>query len=121
MPGDEHRAREEGCNARAHLHKNVRWPSYGGWKDFAVEVGLDELFFDEEHGLMRPHPGCAVLREHHESAIALALAAYRVRYPHAVAGFDGSDEDGALARLEWLWWWVRWALDNCERPAIYNS
>jgi hypothetical protein len=31
---------------------------------------------------------------------------------------DGQDFHGA--RLVWLEWWVRWALDNCKVPVIYN-
>jgi hypothetical protein len=41
-------------------------------------------------------------------------------------GFEGWGYEGParydymLARLIWLDWWMRWALENCETPAIEN-
>lgn len=119
-------------------HRNYRWPSYSVWAEFARSAGLHDLFFNEEDGLIRPHPAVVVLREHHAATIAGALTAFRLRFPEAVARFDIDDPtlsfaenlqrpeqhpkcDYTLARLEWLDWWVRWALNNCECPAIQNT
>lgn len=109
---------------------NHRHPSYIGWGDFARETGLYDLFFDTETGIMRDHPGVQVLRPRHHERIAAALATWRARYPAAQPGFGGwtdeetpawvTDEGASLARLIWLEWWVRWALENCRVPAIYN-
>ena len=118
--------------------KNERWPSYSVWTDFTKEVGLHELFYNDDGGLVRPHPGVIVLRPEHGATIRGALEAYRLKHPGAVARFDvfppGTSAveeftapaqhpscDYALARLEWLSWWVDWALANCSRPAIENS
>ena len=119
--------------------KNYRWPSYGGWDAFTREIGLYSLFYEDSGdggGLMRPHPGVIILRPEHGAFIRGALEAYRLKHPSARAGFsvfppgtpievemqggDRSNEDGCLARLEWLSWWVDWALANCSRPAMEN-
>jgi len=78
-----------------------------------------------------------VLREQDHGAVRLALETYRSAHPDAKPGWcccddcstrpmDKSDNlphedlDATLARLTWLEFWIRWALDNCEHPAIYN-
>lgn len=115
---------------------NYRAPSYSAWHDFCKEVGLYELFFDktERTGLMAEHPGTFVIAEEHYETVKAA----RERREALGLGepgwdFDGSwgadpanddgvrGRDGNLARLLWLEWWFRWALDNCERPAIQNG
>jgi hypothetical protein len=122
--------------------KNYRWPSYGVWTEFTKTVGLHDMFYDEEDGLLRPHPGCAVLRRSHCERIELALKHFREAHADAVARFEGREgedpvsemlridagkdldcgpHDATLARLEWLAWWCRWAVENCERPAVKNS
>lgn len=122
---------------------NNRHPGYGAWADFTESVGLHDLFFNKGTGLMREHPGCFVLTQEHADRISEALADYNKQYPSAKPGFaepfmpmragpvsSDSRRMGApdrvvanyhMARLIWLDWWVRWALKNCKRPAIYNS
>lgn len=80
-------------------------------------------------GLLAHHPGCAALTAAHAATINDALARYKQRHPNAVARFVGETGDSAdasladrtLARLEWLAFWVDWAVKNCERPAMQNS
>ncbi len=123
---------------------NNRHPSYSGWADFVRRAGLSDLFSNKETGIMREHPGCFLLTENHYQQIKSALEAWNVKHHDTVAGFSssglkpffvtpttsfvmmsdgGEDEerDHTKARLMWLEWWVRWALDNCSIPAIYNS
>lgn len=120
--------------------KNYRWPSYSVWTESMKATGLYPLFYEDSGdggGLLRPHPGVVILRPEHGATIRGALEAYRLKYPDARAGFsvfppgtsievemaggDRSNEDGVLARLEWLSWWVDWAIANCRRPAMQNS
>ncbi len=105
--------------------QNIRWPSYAAWADFARFVGLYELLLDrksDEPALMAEHPGCAVLRKRHVERIELALKHLKDAFPDAVASFQSERErDYQLARLEWLAWWSRWAIEHCKLPAIYNS
>lgn len=111
-----------------------RWPSYSAWADFCDAVGLRDLFYNRESGLLRSHPGIVRLNAGHRATIDAALTRYRERHPDAVAQFTGASlfppfeapspgdmANAHLARLEWLAFWVGWALDNCERPALYNS
>lgn len=125
-------------------HRNSRSPSYTGWSNFLQAAGLSELFMNNDNGLMCEHPGCCKLFESHYTRIHGALEAWRQRHSDAVPRFssvewggfimrrdghgavavepsdEATEEDSILARLIWLDWWVRWALDNCTLPAIYN-
>ena len=111
------------------LRSSKRTPKYGSWYDFTEETGLDGLFYDEDEGLLAHHPGCAALTTEDVSAINDALTKHKAAHPSAVARFvgesgdssDASTADKTLARLEWLAFWVDWAVKNCERPAMQNS
>ena len=111
---------------------SIRWPSYSGWAGFARAVGLYDILIqkDTPGSLMRSHPGVAPIFPMHRERTRATLAAYRVLHPGIVAGFsdDPFEDDtvairaaATLARLEWLDWWIGWALDNCENPAMANS
>lgn len=116
---------------------NARHPGYSAWAEFTRAVGLHDFFFDESVGVMRSHPGAAMLTQTHHARVLGALLRYRERRPDARPGwrepmdgaspFDGPWKpeteglDPDLARLVWLEWWVRWALDNCTVPVIANT
>lgn len=111
-------------------NSNNRHPGYSSWSDFCDVTGLTPLFFDRETGLMREHPGMQPLHADHALVVDQALKRYRETHPHAVPGFEDIDlntreytnhgYDPMLARLVWLDWWIKWALKNCENPAIRN-
>lgn len=107
---------------------NQRWPSYTSWHNFARFVGLHDLFYDEDEGLIRRHPDTFPLTPSHKEIIDKAYEAFKVKYPDAVASFaeDGNydefpEENTWLVRLEWLKYWVDWSLENCQNPVFYNS
>lgn len=116
-------------------HTNSRWPSYTSWADSLRFAGLYDLFFNEENGLMREHPGVFPLSVDHEKQIFVAIGKLKQKYPNAKAGYSpnineskGVFEDpdwpvfnNYLVRLEWLLYWVSWALENCKNPVIYNQ
>ncbi len=106
-------------------------PGYAQWTGFCREAGIHDLFFGEESGLMRNHPGIQRLHIWHLTAVQNALRRWREQHPEAVPGFDYSPhwnhpDDGVrgrdpiLARLIWLEFWIDWALRTCEKPALYN-
>jgi hypothetical protein len=119
---------------------NHRAPGYGIWAQFTKDAGIHDLFFNEETGLMRSHPGCVKLEQSHLAAVETARRVWEERASQAgkvlPPGFTGwetrNDDTGewdipdegkydhTLARLIWLEWWMRWALENCETPAIEN-
>ncbi len=90
-------------------HNNGRHPGYSQWYNFTVEAGIHDLIGQSGTPLMPDHPGIATLTEDHYNVIKTA------QERHA-----GGDE-GITTRLNWLAWWMRWALDNCEWPAVFNS
>jgi hypothetical protein len=101
---------------------NSRLPSYVGFHDLCDRHGLAPMFFGED-GLMRQHPGIAPLCGHHLAQIERSIARLRSAHPHAVPRLADKDESTAnadLFKLEWYSFWIRWALENCENPAIQN-
>lgn len=99
---------------------NSRHPGYSQWSEFTVLVGLEDLFFNQESGLMRQHPGNSLITEFDYEKVKLALDQWRRRYQNAIPQFSVTTEDAALARLIWLEWWMRWTLDNCSIPTLHN-
>lgn len=111
---------------------NGRHPSYTGWHDFCRITGLIDLFYDEEKGLIRKHPGCFRVEVKHLNEVRDALQNFLNKNPDAVPAFGAdplcknndpvpANADGNLARLIWLEFWMSWALDYCKVPAISNS
>jgi hypothetical protein len=103
-------------------------------------VGLYELFLDRESGiaLIQNHPGAALLTEEVRQQINTALEKRRQEAEKAGKVTSYCDEnperkweitcpdpcpkhDWQLCRLEWLAYWVNWAVDNCKCPVIVNS
>lgn len=130
--------------------RNERWPSYSGWADFARTTGLYEWCFNyargsdspriegQPEGKMSRHPGCMPLTQADLLLVQNRLVEFRAKNPDRIPGgcpcpkcegFLGTREGPPhdprmsvnLDRLIWLEWWIRWALANCERPAISNG
>jgi hypothetical protein len=117
-------------------NSNGRSPSYTGWAEFCREAGIYDLFLEKYEGLMTPHPGCKLLQKEHLLIVQAALEK-RKRTASLPPGFcgwpnlnkdtgkmehpDDGKYDAILARLIWLEFWMKWALENCETPAIENS
>lgn len=105
---------------------NCRSPSYGAWAEFSRKMGLYDFFYDDTEGLLRQHPGCQMITQEHLDQVQAALIRYQGSTDKK-PGFYGWDDldtgeyDGHLARIIWLEWWMRWALANCETPAIENT
>ncbi len=106
---------------------NDRRPSYTVWSDFCKSVGLYDLFYDARGNLHAGHPGCVGIDADFAEEVASALRRYQAKAT-LPPGFESDRSyngppifDYHLARLIWLDWWVRWALENCETPAIENT
>lgn len=114
---------------------NGRSPGYADWSRFAREVDLSDWFFHIDDGKLRRHPGCFKLTQVDNAVIHQKLVAYRSKNPDKIAGWCECIEcshnpdavtphnpnlDGNLVRLEWLAWWVEWAVSKGTHPAIWN-
>jgi hypothetical protein len=115
-------------------HSNCRWPSYTSWHQAMRFVGLHEMMFNKKSGLIRNHPGCVPLVKEHKEIIDKAYNEFYEKYPNCKAGYspkinlkegifedtEWSPENEWAVRLEWLKYWVDWALENCKHPVFYN-
>lgn len=116
-------------------YENQRWPSYTSWHNFCEFVGLSNMFYDDEIGLIREHPGEMPILETHKNQIDEALKRFRVKYPNAKAGYspkidysnnvfednEWPEENNWLVRLEWLKYWVDYSLSNYDNPIFKNT
>jgi len=115
---------------------NSRSPSYSGWSDFCREAGIYSLFYDDRGNLHAGHPGCVMLKQSDLALVKEAKESWHriATKPPGFSGYpqynhvnkqweepDAGKYDSTLARLIWLEWWIAWALDNCETPAIQNT
>ena len=101
-------------------HLNERAESYTAWANFAEATGLHGMFFHPDHGLLTQHPGLAPITPAHVEEVQRALQRQVKSGRGQMPGF-GVGLDYTAARLLWLDWWMRWAVKNCESPAIQNS
>ncbi len=120
---------------------NCRSPSYIVWSDFCREVGLYGMFYGKdgkrnlagytepepnchrEAPILHSHPGAVLINEDDVEAVKNALDNYKIKHPKTVPGFDPwilkeddvpvSQQSAHMARLEWLYFWVKWVVDNC--------
>lgn len=114
---------------------NDRSPSYSAWSEFCKATGIYDVFYDERGHLHAGHPGCVMLKRSDLERVKEAREAWQKTstLPPGFEGWSVYDEatktsttpdegkyDYQLARLIWLEWWMAWALDNCETPAIEN-
>ena len=93
--------------------------------------------------LMPSHPGESPVTQAHVAEVAERLEAYKAKHPDHIAQYpplkpdakplaegtkfygdeqyvDDPKYDDALVRGEWLLYWLKWAVENCERPVFVN-
>ncbi len=103
-------------------NSNCRRPGYGVWMDFAHDTGLSDLFY-APGGIMEQSHTMTVLNAGHLAIVQESLALWRATFPNEIIGWgENATERGMdFARLIWLEWWMRWAIEHCSVPAIeYN-
>lgn len=113
--------------------ENKLLPAYGSWLKIVAFCGLEELFWNAVTGLMREEGNPVLLVADHLNIVEEAIEKLRAQYPDAIPRLgreypespdeaflldDGLIEDESLARILWLQYWIRWAIDNCQEPVI---
>lgn len=94
--------------------------------------------------LIECHPGAVPVTKEHVEYVAAKLAKYKEMHPDHIAQYaplkegavpiapgcgiyredqyvDDPKYDGALCRGEWLLYWLRWAVENCQQPVFVNT
>jgi hypothetical protein len=116
-------------------YTNDRWPGYGAWHEVCDALGIVFMMFNKRNGgsywefeyegecapvLIAEHPGASPITKTHLLVLENAVDNYRRKNPNAIAGY-GDGKDTVLPRAEWLLYWVRWSLENCEKPVFVKS
>jgi hypothetical protein len=126
---------------------NSRSPGYSAWSNFCKSADITPLFygggwqypgyapcpddFHRETCLLNEHPGAMPISTADADYVSAKLAAYQEKNPDAEPGFWDFGEhtgwrevdngkDPTLARLVWLDFWMRWAVEKCSRPVFAN-
>ena len=73
-----------------------------------------------EKGLVEQHPGVCAINQADADFITDKLTEFRAMNPDVAEGL-ADDKSQTLKLLVWLEFWMRWAVENCEYPAIGNS
>lgn len=128
---------------------NFTWPSYSAWTSFTERYDLYDVFFGEKRdgmwyaddhcyeGLLSRHPGAFEITPGHLLKFEEAYLNAPMTYEEAVIEYEAylnlsrDEKDEVLAkdlepvfdtlRLNWLVYWTRWCLENCEYPTFANS
>lgn len=83
---------------------NTRMVSYYGWAEFLYNTNIPiQIIIDD-------HPGFVRVSEVTKSVI-----------DNAYKRIDSLERSSDVARLEWLKFWIDWALTNCKNPIIQNT
>ena len=107
------------------------------------DKGKGELEYNGKYvsPLLECHPGATPITVTHVEFIEERLREYKEKHPTHIAqyaplkpgvedkGFFQPEEDyvddpiydGTLCRGEWLVFWLRWAIENCEKPVFVNT
>lgn len=117
---------------------NWRYVNIPVWSALAVECGIEAWLTDPKTGLLASAQAGQV-RPLTAEDYRVVNEAYLLRsaFREGQPGWDAviadeereqigeliekSTHDEYLARLTWLRFWIRWALDHCEHPAVVVS
>jgi hypothetical protein len=101
-----------------------------------------EINGNTRYPLMSEYSRAAPITIEHVEEVERRLAAYKAKHPDHIAQYaplkegiekndinwynpddyvDDPRYDPNLCRGEWLAYWLRWAVENCERPVFVNS
>lgn len=127
---------------------NDRSPSYTAWADFCERSGLKDVFYEEDfqrsqvrgkkaYEMRGGHPGAVPLTQYHLQRVRDAKRKWLKAHPGAkcpsstpcsltaeekkAGKLCTCEVDWTLGRLDWLEFWMEWALKNCKKPIVFNS
>lgn len=85
--------------------------SYVSFESLVDLTGL-RLVLSNQNGYLGGRPGYIDITTEMVEKFDYALHKFKTDYPMAVR---------SNARLEWFLFWMRWSLENCDRPVLTNS
>jgi hypothetical protein len=100
--------------------ESQRWPSYSSWHQSMEWAGLKDMMFEDEDALLGSHPGAVPITSKHRD---LVNKAYEAKVALGIIpSYENTEGDSSLmVRLEWLHYWVNFAVDNLEQPVFCNT
>ena len=97
--------------------------SYTTFAELGKSCGVDDWFNNEDTGKVRDHPGCFTLTQEDVTFITerKSIIEEELKLKHGKAYVYACDKKCDLEFVTWLEYWVRWAVETCETPAIHNT
>jgi len=119
-------------------YTNQRWPSYTSWYVFCKSVDIYNIFYTESGHLKGDHPGYFEITKEISDELESKYKRFQMQYKKAKSTFDKShpnhdkliyisgernqmDQNGALARFEWLMYWVRDGVSKFPNELIISN
>lgn len=97
------------------LH-NILRTSHADWGDFCRAANVFYVFHPMGSEFRGGSPGCSLLKK--SDLIQIRYAKERCKL--TLLDEIGISQEEILYLLNWLEFWIDWALENCETPAIEN-
>lgn len=89
-------------------YTNHRWPSYSTWDDFLVDTELVEMMDGDSTSVIHITHGLLEM-------VRVADIKYKEKHK---PGAPSNTYQYNIDRLDWLLFWLDWALKNCKEPII---
>jgi len=110
-------------------YTNQRWPSYTQWYDFCEKADLVHVFYViDEHGnntgtLRGGHPGYFPITPTVKAEVDKVYDRVKMQAKTLDPGADifSTDVGAVWVRVQWLKYWIDWALENCKVPVFVNT
>jgi hypothetical protein len=77
---------------------------------------MDPLFYGDG-GFLDGSTGLKLLLPAHHRTAKQALEVWKALH----LGEESPEGAKYLERLTWLEWWMKWALEHCEKPCVHIS
>lgn len=91
---------------------------YGLPEEIFSEVGLTEMFFNKETGLLRREGIPSAVTRDHVLALDAAIERHRQLHPGVTPQFTGDANEANHARLLRFRFWMWQAVMSCKKPVL---
>lgn len=97
-------------------YTNERWPSHYTWKQSIIRLGLHDLMWGDGGLDANKTSYRTRIRKKHIKEFDKIYAEFQKKLPEIEINIELTCD---IARLEWLKYWLHWAVENCKKPTFY--